>query len=332
MSRLLKWDGSEMDMLTEVSLRFCRMLFSTWTKHAVVLGALTVGVPRSPTVSKIMLGVSAASYAWRVFCSHAGGHRYFAHLSFRTSQVMELLMAVTVQCSASNENIVYWINFHEHHHKTCETEDDVHSPWHQGLLNVQTQDSSSKLVTTQEGIDRLFRRDLLQYRFLNDLIWLRDHQMALKVLEHASWVLAGWDAFFWGCCLPNVLHFHAIRLTNSAAHMWGYKPYIAQFQPQCKATNNWWVALFNGGEGWHNNHHAFMGSCRHGFMWWEFDWVYLMLKGAAKLGLVWDLKVVTDDVKNARYKNLDKRTVGITRLYQIEDAAKKHVPGPAQLI
>lgn len=51
----------------------------------------------------------------------------------------------------------YWINFHEHHHKTCETEDDVHSPWHNGFWNVQTQDSSSRLVTTQEGVDRLFR-------------------------------------------------------------------------------------------------------------------------------------------------------------------------------
>ena len=27
--------------------------------------------------------------------------------------------------SASNENIVYWINFHNFHHQACETEDDI---------------------------------------------------------------------------------------------------------------------------------------------------------------------------------------------------------------
>jgi len=226
----------------------------------------------------------------------------------------------------------YWINFHEHHHKTCETEDDVHSPWHNGFWNVQTQDSSSRLVTTQEGVDRLFRWDLLKYRYINDLIWLRDNQMTLKTLEHCAWALAGYDAFFWGCCVPNVLHFHAIRLTNSAAHMFGYRPYRAQFQPQCQASNCWWAALFNGGEGWHNNHHAFMGSCRHGFMWWEFDWVYMLLRMLGAVGIVWDMKVPTEEVKASRYKNLDKRTVPITRLYQIECRASAPKPNPAELM
>lgn len=80
--------------------------FSTWTKHALTAGIFAVGFPRAPSMGRWWLGLGAASYLWRVFCSHAGGHRYFAHLSFRTTQWMELLMAVTVQVSASNENIV----------------------------------------------------------------------------------------------------------------------------------------------------------------------------------------------------------------------------------
>ena len=59
----------------------------------------------------------------RVFASHGGGHRYFAHLSYKTTKWFELAMAMTIQISASNENIVYWINFHDYHHQACETED-----------------------------------------------------------------------------------------------------------------------------------------------------------------------------------------------------------------
>ena len=36
---------------------------------------------------------------------------------------------------------------------------------------------------------------------------------------------------------------------------------------RCDATNCWWAALLNGGEGWHNNHHAFALSARHGLRW-----------------------------------------------------------------
>ena len=55
-------------------------------------------------------------------------------------------------------------------------------------------------------------------------------QVELKGMEHLLWAVCGKDALFWCCIVPNVLHFHAIRLTNSAAHMWGYRPYVAQFQ------------------------------------------------------------------------------------------------------
>uniref|UniRef100_A0A7S0EJV7 Fatty acid desaturase domain-containing protein n=1 Tax=Hanusia phi TaxID=3032 RepID=A0A7S0EJV7_9CRYP len=321
MSRLLCWDGSEMDFVTETFIKSMRLLFSTWTKHtAVVVGGTLIckGSKHAPKVSKWLLLGSIASYGWRVFASHAGGHRYFAHMSFKTSKLFEMMLALTVQVSASNENIVYWINFHEFHHQACETEEDIHTPWRMGFWAVQLQDSSANLVTTQEGLERLFRTDLLQFRYLNDLVWLRNRQLEIKACEHLLWLLCGKDVFFWVCLLPNVLHFHAIRLTNSAAHLWGYRPYVAQFQSECRATNNWWVALFNGGEGWHNNHHAFMGSAKHGFMWWELDWVYLGLLVLGKLGVVWDIKVPTQEVLEARYKGGSKRDLGIKRLYRLE--------------
>jgi stearoyl-CoA desaturase (delta-9 desaturase) len=39
------------------------------------------------------------------------------------------------------------------------------------------------------------------------------------------------------------------------------------------------------GEGWHNNHHAFQSSARHGLRWWELDMTWLTVRFLQRLGL-----------------------------------------------
>ena len=56
------------------------------------------------------------------------------------------------------------------------------------------------------------------------------------------------------------------------------------------SRNNWLLALFTMGEGWHNNHHAYQSSVRQGFRWWEIDPTFYILKALSWLGVVWDLK------------------------------------------
>ena len=62
------------------------------------------------------------------------------------------------------------------------------------------------------------------------------------------------------------------------------------------SRNNFWLALLTLGEGWHNNHHRFMGSTRQGFFWWEIDPTYYALKVLSWTGLIWDLKRVPESV------------------------------------
>ena len=45
------------------------------------------------------------------------------------------------------------------------------------------------------------------------------------------------------------------------------------------------------GEGWHNNHHAFPASARHGLHRWQVDVSWLVIRALEKLRLVWDVKV-----------------------------------------
>ena len=50
------------------------------------------------------------------------------------------------------------------------------------------------------------------------------------------------------------------------------------------------LALLTFGEGWHNNHHFSMASCRQGYRWWEVDATYYVLFLLSLAGLAKDLK------------------------------------------
>jgi stearoyl-CoA desaturase (delta-9 desaturase) len=45
------------------------------------------------------------------------------------------------------------------------------------------------------------------------------------------------------------------------------------------------VALLTFGEGWHNNHHAYPASARHGMRWFELDITWQHIKVLRRLGL-----------------------------------------------
>lgn len=54
-------------------------------------------------------------------------------------------------------------------------------------------------------------------------------------------------------CLRYVCVLHFTALVNSAAHLWGERPY----DPKSNPAENSLVSFFAIGEGWHNWHHAF---------------------------------------------------------------------------
>jgi stearoyl-CoA desaturase (delta-9 desaturase) len=69
--------------------------------------------------------------------------------------------------------------------------------------------------------------------------------------------------------------------------MFGRKDYRARDE----SRNNWLVALLVFGEGWHNNHHAFPASARHGLRPRQVDVSWLVIRALERLRLVWNVKV-----------------------------------------
>ena len=76
-------------------------------------------------------------------------------------------------------------------------------------------------------------------------------------------------------------------MVNSVCHRWGSQPYDANDA----STNNVFIGVLAFGEGWHNNHHKFPSSARHGLEWWQVDFTWALISTLEKLGLVSDPKI-----------------------------------------
>ena len=87
---------------------------------------------------------------------------------------------------------------------------------------------------------------------------------------------------------PPVAPLRATPFINSLAHTIGNR----RFTTRDDSRNSLLLALITLGEGWHNNHHRFMGSTRQGFYWWEIDVTYYVLRALSGVWLIWDLKTV----------------------------------------
>jgi stearoyl-CoA desaturase (delta-9 desaturase) len=120
-----------------------------------------------------------------------------------------------------------------------------------------------------------------------ELMWLHRFELGPAiVLGVVCWLIAGWSGLVVGFFWSTVLVYHATFCINSLAHVHGRKRYVTGDD----SRNNWFLAMFTMGEGWHNNHHACQSSARQGFRWWEIDPTYYILKGLSRLRVVWDLK------------------------------------------
>lgn len=134
--------------------------------------------------------------------------------------------------------------------------------------------------------------DLYADPFYRSLAYL--HVPLQIALGLALLAIGGWPALVWGGFVRLVFTYHTTWLVNSASHATGYRTY----RTTDRSTNAWWVALLSWGEGWHNNHHAFPFSARHGMAWWEIDVTWWHIKVLRVLHLVDRVLVPTQAMRD----------------------------------
>jgi len=242
--------------------------------HLACIGAFWTGITFRAAAMCVVL------YWLRIFAIGAGYHRYFSHRAYRTSRVFQFVLALFSQSSAQ-KSVLWWSAMHRHHHLHSDTEIDVHSPRHKGFIYSHF---GWIFARRNDATDLVKVADFAGYP---ELMWLHKHELVPPlVLALLCLAIGGWAGLFVGFFWSTVLVYHATFCINSLAHVHGRKRYVTGDD----SRNNWFLALFTMGEGWHNNHHAYQSSARQGFRWWEIDLTFYLLKALSWVGLVWDIK------------------------------------------
>ena len=210
-----------------------------------------------------------------------GYHRLLCHRAFRVPQWLERFFA-TCGALSCQHGPIDWVGLHRHHHKFSDTDADHHNShrgfwWsHMGWMFEE--------IPAMAAVPRLsgdLNRDPY-YRWLNTNFLL----LQLPLAGLLYWVgtatgAGGWALVLWGLPLRLVLVYHVTWLVNSATHCWGE----AVHQSGDSSRNNAWVAALTFGEGWHNNHHAFPHSAKHGLQAGQIDLTWQHIRLMQRLGL-----------------------------------------------
>lgn len=212
-------------------------------------------------------------------------HRLLTHRSFATRPRWLEYALTAIGCCASEGGAIGWVADHRKHHAHSDDEHDVHSPnrgfaWAH-MLWWMTPDITSRHTPQYY---KKWAPDLY-----NDPVhrWIDGNQILFPILLFVTlYAFGGMSWLVWGGFVRTILVLHTTWLVNSATHVWGYRSH----ETRDTSTNLWWVALLTYGEGWHNNHHAFQTSARHGLRWWEVDMTYVAIRLMAVVGLAHSVK------------------------------------------
>ncbi len=219
-----------------------------------------------------------------------GYHRLLAHGSFQTYPAVRRLLAL-LGVLAGEGPPVTWVAVHRKHHLFADKAGDPHSPhdggWWSHILWLFPRPREPQWTEMIHRYGKDLRRDpfmrLLETTFLAWHLALGGLLLGIGCL---GWDLrTGLSLVVYGMFLRLVWVLHVTWAVNSAAHIWGYRNYSTRDD----SRNLWWVGLLANGEGWHNNHHAFPWSARHGHRWWELDATFATICALERLGLAWDV-------------------------------------------
>lgn len=223
-----------------------------------------------------------------------GYHRYFTHGGFQASAPVEIGLGIGGHMSFMGR-IDEWVAKHLAHHEHSDTERDLHSPHAYGdkspgflggffhahvgwMLRRRITNEADYLPPRVENNRRIKAIDSLMPVWLTLSVAIPP---AIGGLATHSWYGA-WTAFLWGSLVRICFVHHVTWSVNSICHMSGSR----SFETEDLSRNNFLFGLMALGEGWHNNHHKFPRSPRHGLLWWQIDPSWYVIRSLETLRLV----------------------------------------------
>jgi stearoyl-CoA desaturase (delta-9 desaturase) len=189
------------------------------------------------------------------------GHRYFAHRSFQVSDYLHPVLSYLNIMSAFAPPS-YWVIQHSHHHRSADSEEDIHTPnngiwqsWYGWLFDQQYVEfmlSNKKTIAKALISSKTYMYEKYYYYIIFSSIIL------LSVIS-------------WKICLmyfvAYALEMFRIGAVNTICHRYGYRNH----ETNDNSKNNILVGILGMGFGWHNNHHANPRKLILTEKWWEID-------------------------------------------------------------
>ncbi|XP_026752155.2 acyl-CoA Delta-9 desaturase-like isoform X2 [Galleria mellonella] len=228
----------------------------------------------------------------------AGAHRLWAHRAYKARWPLRLFLAI-MQTMAFQNHIYEWVRDHRVHHKFSETDADPHNARrgfffsHMGWLMVRKHKDVLEKGALVDMSD-LEKDPIVMFQKKTYLVGMPLLCFVIPAMIPVYWWGEDpWISWYVASITRYTVSLHFTWLVNSAAHIWGNKPY----DKNIGATDHKLVATLALGEAWHNYHHVFP---------WDYKAAELgnystnlstgLIDLAAKWGLAYDLKTVSNEM------------------------------------
>jgi stearoyl-CoA desaturase (delta-9 desaturase) len=282
--------------------------YSRLTLFGYWLGPVFILLSHAGCLLLLTTGLSLGAMAWvlglyliRMLATTAIYHRLLTHRCYDTSPTL-LRLGCFVGASAGHMGPSWWKAHHLAHHRSSDAAADVHSPYqpHAGFRGFVW--SQGGWLLSPQFLPQALPADVEADPVLRAID--RFHFVPLLLLALLSYQIGGL-AYLGAFCLSTTLLFHGVQTVNSLSHLFGSQP----FRTADNSRNNSLVAFLTLGEGWHNLHHAFQHSARHGYSFRGdrlvglVDPTYGFIRLLEALGLAWKVRLPSD-------RQLQRRRLG----------------------
>lgn len=252
----------------------------------------------------------------------AGAHRLWCHRSYKANLPLRIILAVA-QTMAVQNDIFEWSRDHRVHHKFSETDADPHNSRrgfffaHIGWLlckkHPDVKIKGSSIDLSDLWADPVVR---IQQRFYIPLTIIISGIIPVY-LPVKLWGADLEFALFFNI-LRYVISLHSTWLVNSAAHMFGHRPYDKTIEPR----ENRSVVYLAIGEGYHNYHHTFPWDYSTSEFGWKdnFNPTTMLIDFFASIGWAYDLKTPSQEIlENRKLRTGDDKKQKLDKIGFIKD-------------
>ncbi|KAL1123029.1 hypothetical protein AAG570_002117 [Ranatra chinensis] len=277
-------------------------------RNVIMFGYLHLAAVYGMYLALTSAKLLTSAWAWLMYVLSglgitAGAHRLWSHRTYKANFPLRVILAAFNTLAFQN-SIYDWARDHRVHHKYSETDADPHDARrgfffaHIGWLlcrkKVEVIEKGKGLDLSDLENDPVVAFQKKYYIILMPITCFLIPTIVPVYFWNESWT----NAWFVATLCRYTFTLNMTWLVNSAAHIWGNKPYDKTINP----SENISVALGALGEGWHNYHHVFPWDYKAAELGnYKLNFTTAFVDFFARIGWAWDLKTVPKQVVMRRY-------------------------------